>query len=59
MSQNPRAILCLSVVKSTKGLEMLGSVRAGAERMACLRVLKAEWILDFISRGSERPPRMA
>ena len=56
MSQNPRAILCLSVVKSTKGQERLGSVRAGAERMVCLRVLKAEQIFDFSSRGSERPP---
>ena len=59
MSQNPRAILCLSVVKSTKGQERLGSVRAGAERMVCLRVLKAERIFDFSSRGSERPPRKA
>ena len=35
MSQNPRAILCLSVVKSTKEQERLGSVKAGAERMGC------------------------
>ena len=59
MSQNPRAIFCLSVVKSTKGQERSCSVRAGAERMACLRVLKAEWIFDFSSRGSERPPQKA
>ena len=38
---------------------MSGSVRAGAERMACLRLLKAERISDFSSRGSERPPRVA
>ena len=29
-------------------------MRAGAERKACLRVLKAEWIFDFSSRGSEK-----
>ena len=27
--------------------------------MACLRVLKAEQIFDFSSRGSERSPRVA
>ena len=27
--------------------------------MACLRVLMAEWIFDFSSRGSERSPRVA
>ena len=37
---------------------MSGSVRAGAERMACLRLLKAERIFDFSSRGSERSPRL-
>ena len=46
-------------MQSVKGQERLGSVRAGAERMACLRVLKAEWIFDFSSRGSERPPQKA
>ena len=34
-------------------------MRAGAERRACLRVLKAERTFDFSSRGSERPPRVA
>ena len=38
---------------------MSGSVRAGAERMACLRLLKAERIFDFNFRGSERAPRVA
>ena len=34
-------------------------MRAGAERMACLRELKAEWIFDFSSRDSERSPWVA
>ena len=34
-------------------------MKAGAERMACLRVLKAEQIFDFSSSGSERSPRVA
>ena len=28
-------------------------MRAGAERMACLRVLKAEWIFDFSSSSED------
>jgi len=32
-------------------------LRAGG--MACLRVLMAEWIFDFSSRGSERSPQVA
>ena len=39
-----------------QGPKLLG---AGAERMACLRVLKAQWIFDFSSRDSERSPRVA
>ena len=35
---------------------MSGSVRAGAKIMACLRVLKSEWVFDFSSRDSERSP---
>ena len=34
-------------------------MRAGAERMACLRVLKAQRMFDFSSRGSERSPQVA
>ena len=45
--------------KKKKRQERSGSIRAGAERIACLRVLKAEWIFDFSSRGSERPPLVA
>ena len=41
-----------------KGQERSESARAGAERMACLRVLKAEWIFD-ISSSSERSSRVA
>ena len=38
-------------MQSVKGQNRSGSVRARAERMACLRVLKPEWIFDFSSRG--------
>ena len=48
--KTPRAILCFSSV-SIKGQEMSGSIRAGAERIACLRVLKVEQMFDFSSRG--------
>ena len=54
----PKAILCLSVAEN-KGVRRSENVRAGVERMACLRVSKAEWIFDFSSRGSERPPWVA
>ena len=42
-----------------KGQERSGSARAGAERMACLRMLKAEWMFGFSCKGSERSPRVA
>ena len=41
------------------GREGSGSVRAGAEKMAFLRVLRPEQIFDFSSRDSERYPRVA
>ena len=34
-------------------------MRAGAERMAFLRVLRLEQIFDFSSRDSERYPQVA
>ena len=46
-------------MQNVKGRDMSGSIRARAERMAYLRVLKAEWIFDFSSRDSERPPWVA
>ena len=46
-------------MQSVKGQNRSGSVRARAERMACLRVLKPEWIFDFSYSGSERPPWVA
>ena len=41
-------------MQNVKGRDMSGSIRARAERMAYLRVLKAEWIFDFSPRDSEK-----
>ena len=34
-------------------------MRAGTERMACLQLLRLEWLFGFSSRGSERAPQVA
>ena len=37
-----------------KGVRKVRSVRTGAEKMACLRLLKAECVFDFSRRDFER-----
>ena len=54
--KTPRATLCLSVVWSIKGRERSGSVKAGAEKIACFRALKADRMFDLGSRSPKDPP---
>ena len=46
-------------MQSIKGRGGSGSVRAETERMACLQLLRLEWIFGFSSRSSERAPQVA